>query len=659
MKWIKYIKFRRDDADGSLGRAILRNIAIVSAVFILTFSIMLITNYFQVRNINPLQTEVIETLKQINDENADNVELQEQIRQLDLLARKAYFIRRDHLMAGVYILIAVLAVFIVTLRFYYAEDKTLPGKQVAPVDEWMIKTHARKYIRWAAGGLVVAALAFAFLSSPYMSMSGGKPVVTKTAAVDNIVDAAEEQLSGTEENYDSEYSQAVPKEENPETETDESTDSARHAPAATASPTSASAETALTETATPSTAQAETASTETATAEKTEQSKQPDIPKVTHNGFRGNNSNAVSSAKGIPVSWNLDTGENIAWQSEVPKPGYNSPVVNGNRVFITGADEQTRELYCFDLFTGEKLWTLEANDIPGSPAQMPKTTEDTGLAASTVATNGKHVCAIFASGDLICADMDGKPVWAKNLGVPQNHYGYASSLLVFGNLLIVQYDNSNTPRIIALDLATGTERWNTSRQEKITWSSPIIAYVNNTPQLVLMGNPAITAYNPNSGEQYWRVEGLNGEVASSPCSAAGTVFGASEYAALIAVDASTGKTLWTANDYLPEVSSPAATKDNVYLATSYGVLACYDAKTGELKHARELNTEFYSSPVIVEGKLYIFSNDGVLYIYSANSDFKLLNSFETGQKTFATPAFTDGRIIVRTENSLYCVTEKG
>ncbi|MDR1883793.1 MAG: dehydrogenase, partial [Prevotella sp.] len=146
-------------------KAILRNIACVSAVFILTFSIMLITNYFQVKGINPLQVEVIETLKQINDENANNVELQEQIRQLDLLARKAYFVRLDHLMTGVYILVAVLAVFIITLRFYYAEDKIIPGKQIAPVDEWMIKTHARRYVNWVAGGLVVAALFFVFLSS--------------------------------------------------------------------------------------------------------------------------------------------------------------------------------------------------------------------------------------------------------------------------------------------------------------------------------------------------------------------------------------------------------------------------------------------------------------------------------------------------------------
>ncbi|MDR0714247.1 MAG: PQQ-binding-like beta-propeller repeat protein, partial [Bacteroidales bacterium] len=370
-------------------------------------------------------------------------------------------------------------------------------------------------------------------------------------------------------------------------------------------------------------------------------------------------SNAISSARGIPTQWDLESGENIAWKSDIPKHGYNSPVINGNRIFLSGADEQSRELYCYDLHTGKQLWTLMADNIPGSPVQMPKTTTDTGLAASTVATNGKQVCAIFASGDLICADMNGNRLWAKNLGVPDNHYGYASSLIAYGNLLIVQYDNSNAPRLIAFDMATGAERWNKARQEKITWSSPIITYVNNQPQLVLMGNPAITSYNPNDGEQYWRVEGLNGEVASSPCSAAGIVFGASEYAALIAVDAATGKTLWTANDYLPEVSSPVATKEYVYLATSYGVLACYDAKTGELKHSRELNTEFYSSPVITEGKLYVFSNEGSMYIYSVNEDFTLLNSFETGQKTFATPAFTDGCIVVRTENGLYCVTSKG
>ncbi|GHT66356.1 hypothetical protein FACS189452_02110 [Bacteroidia bacterium] len=571
-------------------RKIIRNIAIIAAVFIVAFSIMLITNYFQVRGVNPLQTEVIETLKQINDENAGNSELQEQIRQLDLLARRAYFVRMEHLMSGVYILVGMLIVFLVSLHLYFVDAQHIPDKKIDPIDDWVIKTNARKYIGVVVGGLAVAALVFVGLSSPFFK---GVKEVAEVAVVES--DVVEQEKEVTEE------------------------------------------------------VEEQIAAAESAAAEV------EGGTNVTHNGFRGNNSNGISTAKNVPTQWNLSTGENIAWTSKIPRQGFNSPVLNGNKVFLTGADEQARELYCYDLNTGKLLWTLRADNIPGSPAKMPATTDDTGLAASTVATNGKQVCAIFASGDLICADMDGKRLWAKNLGVPTNHYGYASSLLAFGNSLIVQYDNSNSPKLVALDMATGKEQWSKTRTDKITWSSPSIAYVDKKPQLVLMGNPSISAYNPNNGEQIWRVEGLNGEVASSPCSAAGIVFGASEYAALIAVDAATGEKLWDANDFLPEVSSPVATNENVYLATSYGVLACYDAKTGALKQSHELNTEFYSSPIIAEGKLYVLSNNGKMFIYNANNDFTLLNSFETGEKTFATPAFTNGMIVVRTEKNIYCV----
>jgi outer membrane protein assembly factor BamB len=598
-----------------MNRKIARNIAIVSAFFMITFSIMLITNYFQVRGFNPLQTEVIETLKQINDENSANTELQEQIRQLDLLARRAYFVRIDHLKTGVYLLVGMLVVFIIAARCYFVGIKNIPEKDVDPIDEWAEKTRARKYVNWAAGGLAVVALLFAFLSSPYLNdLKNKKSKDEKTETAE--VQTDESLLSGEEENFTSESPESLVKNiENPEE----------------------SLPVAITDSILTS---------------------EPEIPKVTHNGFRGNHSNAVTAAKNIPTNWNLSTNENIAWKSDIARHGYNSPVVNGNKIFITGADEQARELYCYDLNTGALLWKLATGNISGSPSQVPETTHDTGLAASTVATNGKQVCAIFATGDLICADMDGKRLWAKNLGVPVNHYGYASSLLSFGNLLIVQYDNSNSPKLLALDMATGAVKWDKTRTDKITWSSPIIAYIDRKPQLILMGNPSISSYNPNNGEKNWSVDFLNGEVASSPCSANGLVFGASEYSSLIAVDAASGEKLWEASDFLPEVSSPVATKDHVYLATSYGAIACYDTKSGELKKSIETNTEFYSSPILAEGKIYLFSNSGKAFIYSANSELTLINSFETGQKTFATPAFTDNRMIVRSENQLYCVTKK-
>ena len=170
-----------------------------------------------------------------------------------------------------------------------------------------------------------------------------------------------------------------------------------------------------------------------------------------------------------------------------------------------------------------------------------------------------------------------------------------------------------------------------------------------------MGNPAITAYSASNGKELWRVECLSGEVGSSPCASNGVVYGASEYASCVAINASTGEKLWEVNDCLPECSSPVATKDLLYVATSYGAVCAYDTSNGEVVKQHELTTPFYSSPVIADGKVYLFSNSGKCYIFSTGKDFKLITSFDTGEKTFATPAFTDGMMVVRTDKSLYVV----
>ena len=599
-----------------MNKDIYRNIAAVTAVFIITLSVMLITNYFQVRGITPLQTEVIETLKELNDTNADNPVLQEQIRQLDLLARRAYFIQEDHLKSGVYILLGMVLIFVLSLRFYFKGEMHIPDKEIDPIDEWMLKSKSRRYLTWGTLGLVAVALLFVFLSSPLLKSTENKEETEETLIADS--------------------GEAVPVEETATTE-------AMAEPQPAATETNGNTPTEVTETA---------VTTETPTV--TEAS-QPTISKVTSNAFRGNQANGISSAKGVPVKWDLAGGTNILWKKPIPRAGHNSPVINGNRVFFTGGDKEARELFCYDLTSGEQLWSMPATNIPGSPATPPAVTEDTGLASSSVATDGKHVCAIFATGDLLCADMTGKRVWAKNLGVPDNHYGFVSSLLIYGSTLYVQYDNNKDPQLFALDVATGNTRWVKKRPGKICWSSPIIAFVNQKPQLVLMGNPQLTAYDPTTGEQLWQVDCMSGEVCSCPASADGVIYGANEYAKLVAINGTDGQVLWESTEYLPEVSSPVATKNHLYLATSYGVLAAYDAKSGALVKEHELNEEFYSSPMIVEGKLYLFSNSGKLFVFSTDENLTLLNSFETGERTLATPAFTDGKIVVRTEESIYCV----
>ena len=617
-------------------KKILRNIAIVSAIFIVTFSTMLITNYFRVRGATPLQTEVMETLKEINDHNANNPTLQEQIRQLDFLARKAYFVRIEQLLVGVYILLGMLALFIICTRLYFAKDKDIPDKEIDPIDEWAIKTKARKYVTYIATGIATVAILFVLLSSPYLK---------RTKQVDNnIISQIDiEDKSGpdnaTDNNEDSNATEESPI--NNALEVSETTNT-----------TDVNAENNTT-----ADVKSQTVTTTTTAVATTPQVA---ASQSTHNAFRGNNGNGISSAKELPVAWDLKNGGNIAWKQDIPRQGYNSPVVSGNKVFFTGADAEARELYCYDLTTGKLLWSLTATNIPGSPAKMPETTDDTGLASPTVATDGSRVCAIFATGDIVCADMNGKQLWARNLGVPEMNYGYTSSLLIFKNLVIVQYDQQKTAKALALDISTGAEKWSKSRTDKYgTWSSPVIATINNVPQLILMGNPGVTAYNPNNGEQLWRVQCMSGEVAASVCSANGIVFAASEHAKMVAINGIDGSVLWENNDILPEVASPVATKDNLYVATVYGVVASFDTQTGKVRKEHELDgSSFYSSPMIADGKVYLFDFAGKMFIFSADDEFNLLTSFDTGEPTFATPAFTDGKIVIRTEKSIYCVVNK-
>lgn len=213
-------------------------------------------------------------------------------------------------------------------------------------------------------------------------------------------------------------------------------------------------------------------------------------------------------------------------------------------------------------------------------------------------------------------------------------------------------------KVVALDIATGNVRWQKERGGKVSWSSPIIATVDGNAQLILMGNPNVTAYNPSNGEILWSVEGMAGEVCPSPCSADGIIYAANEYAKLMAINGKDGSVVWEAADYLPEVSSPVVANGKVYIATSYGVLAVYNAKTGEMIAEKELNVELYSSPMVVEGKIYLISKDGQVFIFSTDDAVTQINSFATGEATYATPAFLDGMIVIRTEQSLYCVTDK-
>jgi outer membrane protein assembly factor BamB len=198
--------------------------------------------------------------------------------------------------------------------------------------------------------------------------------------------------------------------------------------------------------------------------------------------------------------------------------------------------------------------------------------------------------------------------------------------------------------------------WNTSRaSERMAWTSPVIAHVNGVPKVIAVGQRHVNAYNPNSGQLLWQQGGMSGEPGASAATANGIIYVASEGARMMAINGADGERLWENREHLPDISSPVATNDNVFLATNYGIIAAINTQDGSVRASHEVRHGFFASPIIAEGRVYFVDTQGIFYVFSADNDFRLLETFATGERTYATPAFTDGRIVVRTENSLYSV----
>ena len=378
--------------------------------------------------------------------------------------------------------------------------------------------------------------------------------------------------------------------------------------------------------------------------------------------FRGPGGNATAHFTNPPTAWDTETGEGIKWKVPVPRAGSNSPVVWGNRLFMSGADENTREVYCYDTETGELLWTRKLEAFPGSPETPPRIDSTTSFAASTMVAHGDQVFAIFTNGDIASYDFDGNPLWGYSFGLPDITYGYSSSLLAHQGLLFVQLDLFTDPRLLALDVTTGKEVWAEERDGS-SWSSPILAQTPTGTQLIVNAHEYVDGYDPLSGTLLWSQKCLSGEVAPSPFYADGLVFVANDYAQSAAVkiegppDTTDRETLWTYSEYLPDISSPVGDGERFFFGTAMGEIVALDATSGEELWAEEVGDGFYSSPVIVGDRIFVFDGEGKMLVVRAASTFELITTADLGETTYATPAILDGRIYIRTEKNLYCIEQ--
>jgi len=382
--------------------------------------------------------------------------------------------------------------------------------------------------------------------------------------------------------------------------------------------------------------------------------------------FRGPRG-GISEYTNVPTDWDGKTGRGVLWRTRVPLPGENSPVVWDDRVFLTGATERQREVYCFDAFTGRLLWRQPVR-TPASPAEPPEVMEDTGYAAPTVATDGRRVCAIFANGDLACFDFDGRAVWARNLGTPDSAYGYASSLATHEDLLLVQFDQGEAEdgksRLLGIAWRTGETVWATPRDVGDSWSSPIVADTPHGSQIITCANPWVIAYDPADGREIWRAECLSGDVAPSPVHAGGLAFAVNDGAVLAAIrtdgkgNVTETHVVWTARDDLPDIASPVSDGEFVWVLASYGTLTCYAAKDGRLAWQKHLDASFRSSPTLVGDRIYLLSEKGVMFIIATGGERQQINRCELSEPSNCSPAFLDGRIYIRGKENLYCIGQQ-
>ena len=552
-----------------IGFRVARGIAFIAALLAGILSVLMIANFIQTRSVDPLHSGAIARLMARLQDNPEDVSLKEEIRALDLLARKAYFTHQWQIRTGGYLLLAFVLVLLPALKYMSSFRTNLPdlGRNPEAEESGKAMLLSRRSVLYGGAAFFLIAFGLGLLSQSEMKRSSlpgaGKPP--------------------------------------------------------------ASAEF-------------------------------PSLDEIRSNwpGFRGPEGNAVAYAAGVPMEWDGPSGRNILWKTPLPLPGHNSPIVWGKRIFLSGADRRTQAVICFDADSGKILWRKELNDIPGSPAERPKVTEDTGYAAPTMTTDGRRVFALFATGDLACLDFDGNRIWAKNIGMPDNHYGIGSSLIAYRDLLLLQFDQNTGGRLLALKAGTGEPVYDQPREVAISWASPILVETGRRTELILNANPFVTGHDPQTGRELWRVSCMQGEIAPSPAFADGLVFAVNEYARLAAIKlGDTPEVVWEYLDDLPDVSSPLATRDFVFLPTGFGTVSCLDSKTGKRLWLHEFEDGFYSSPILAGDSVFLMDREGVTAIFKAGAEFRLVGRNALGERAVTIPAFMPGRIYIRGEKHLY------
>jgi outer membrane protein assembly factor BamB len=410
--------------------------------------------------------------------------------------------------------------------------------------------------------------------------------------------------------------------------------------------------------------------------------------------WRGPDGQGIAHDEGVPLEWSPT--KNVAWKTAIPGRGHSSPVVWGDRIFLTtavegevvpgakavthllegkefvhpdgvGADRKhSLKLVALDAKTGRILWERTAWE--GTPYD---TRHKRGSYASpTPVTDGTLVHAYFGSEGLYTYDYQGRLKWSwKTGGIASFGVGVGTSPVLFGKLVIVQCDEDNGEKsfIVGLDRKTGKEVWRTARSVEVSWATPVLVRSGGRAELVTAGNQAIVVYDPATGRELWRMKGLESNAVPSPVAGEGVVVLSGGYPAKVAVAVRPGgagdvtasdRVLWRYDKGTAYVPSPILVGGLLYLVTDKGLITCLDAKTGKVYYEGgrpPVGASYMASPIAVAGHLLLPSMDGDTVVLKAGTTHEVVRSNPLGEPIAASLAVAGGRLYIRGEQHLFAI----
>jgi outer membrane protein assembly factor BamB len=392
--------------------------------------------------------------------------------------------------------------------------------------------------------------------------------------------------------------------------------------------------------------------------------------------WRGPNDDGMARGD-APLHWS-DT-EHIAWKAAIPGRGFSSPIIWGDRIFVTTAvpasasvprgvlPEHRFVVMAFDRKTGKPLWEHVAR--VATPHESHHA-QYGSFASNSPITDGSHVFAFFGSRGLYCYSLDGELVWQKDFGPLRMFmtFGEGAWTALDGNKLFVVLDHEDASFLVALDKGSGRELWRTPRQGNTNWSGPYVTTANGRRQLIVSASREVSSYDPETGQLLWKARGLGQNTIPAPVAADGLVFAMSGYRnpnlMAIRLDregdlTDTDAIVWQNQRGNSYSASPVLYEGKLYVLTDSGMLSCFDAKTGrplyqQVRLPKPYN--FKSSPVGANGKLYLASEEGDVIVVKMGGGFEVLaTNTLTDEQFIATPAIADGEIYLRGRNTLYAI----